>query len=404
MGGLEEDRFCDQLEAFYGEHDVNVEGQSIEAYAIGLPSWTLVQEATYLATRLSSYEPDLIIVLSLANDITDNFGVTGLGALARSFSPEHWAQGSSVFADNVNNLFGDYGVPRSRSALSWDLSPASRQRWDKAMQRLERLVDLQQGRDKDILVSALAWGDTDRPDAFPLLFQSHFVRLGIPAPFVMTSFLPGRRTTLPHDSHPNRLGHTLLRDQYVHALHRLGWVTVADSVLPDLDKSTPVRLDPELDLSPLGTFRQLLLRDIEESIDFTALRAEQTRAFLGGLFPESLDRAHTLEAAPWASLRAAFLLRRPRDRPLQRVDVEIEIPSRPELFPFALTLFLDGAVAAEALFERPNESGRYRISGAPAIPPFNEQVVEVTLQTSSYFSTIDDSRMKSYRLVHARVL
>ena len=296
MGGLEEDRFCDQLEAFYGEHDVNVEGQSIEAYAIGLPSWTLVQEATYLATRLSSYEPDLIIVLSLANDITDNFGVTGLGALARSFSPEHRAQGSSVFADNVNNLFGDYGVPRSRSALSWDLSPASRQRWDKAMQRLERLVDLQQGRDKDILVSALAWGDTDRPDAFPLLFQSHFVRLGIPAPFVMTSFLPGRRTTLPHDSHPNRLGHTLLRDQYVHALHRLGWVTVADSVLPDLDKSTPVRLDPELDLSPLGTFRQLLLRDIEESIDFTALRAEQTRAFLGGLFPESLDRAHTLEA------------------------------------------------------------------------------------------------------------
>ena len=106
---------------------------------------------------------------------------------------------------------------------------------------------------------------------------------------------------------------------------------------------------------------------------------------------------------PWASLRAAFLLRRPRDRPLQRVDVEVEIPSRPELFPFSLTLFLDGAVAAETLFERPNESGRYRIAGAPVTPPFDEQVIEVTLETNSYFSTIDDPRMKSYRLVRARV-
>src|SRR6185436_12440983 len=81
MGGPSADRFCDQLEAFYREHQVRAAGRSIETYAIGLPSWTLVQETAYLTSRISSYDPDIIIVLSVANDITDNIGVTGVGAL-----------------------------------------------------------------------------------------------------------------------------------------------------------------------------------------------------------------------------------------------------------------------------------------------------------------------------------
>jgi hypothetical protein len=65
-------------------------------------------------------------------------------------------------------------------------------------------------------------------------------------------------------------------------------------------------------------------------------------------------------------------------------------------------LLLDGAPSTAEVFLTPNQSGRYRISGAPTASAFHEQVVEVTLETDSYFSTIDDARMKSYRLVRAR--
>jgi len=337
------------------------------------------------------------------NDITDNFGVTGAGGLTSEFSPEYRTLGSSVFANEINSRFGDHGL--ERSALAWDLSPESRRRWDKAMQRLKRLVEVQQGRGagKNVLVSAMVWGfKTDTPDAYAVLFQSHFARLGIRAPFAMTSFLLNQQSTLAHDGHPSRLGHRLLRNQYVHVLHRLGWIAVPEARLPELSKRAPVWLNPALDIAPYENLRRRYVSIMSEAIDFARMQPHQTRAFLGGLFPESGGPTHALESAPWASLRAAFVLRRPQDRPLQGVEVEIEIPARPELFPFSLKLLLDGAAAAETTFARPNESGRYKMSGAPRIPAFYGPVVEVTLETSSYFSTIDDARMKSYRLLHTR--
>jgi lysophospholipase L1-like esterase len=400
MGGLEEDRFCDQLAAFYAEHGVRVHGQPIETLALGLPGWTLAQSTTYLTTRITSYDPDLILVLSVANDITDNYGITGTGAFTASFSPEQRALGSAVFSDDINRYFGDKGA--MRAALSADLSPASRARWDKAMERLKRLTELQRSRGKQILVSMLAWGRTDRPDPYVATFQYHFARAGLSGPLVTASFLPGRRTMLPHDGHPNKLGHQLLRDQYIHALHRLGWVPVPATNLPRLLRETPVRLDPLPDASGYNDFRQSYLPYIGETIDFARLRPAQSRAFLGGVIPESRDPAHAVEAMPWASLRATFLLRRPTDSPLKGVEVDFEIPARPELFPFSLKLLVDGIQAAELHLTGRNETGRYRISGTATAPPFHGPVVEVTLETSSYFSTLDDSRMKSYRLVRAR--
>jgi hypothetical protein len=409
MGGLEEDRFCNQLEAFYRDHHVSVGGKAIEAYAVGLPGWSLVQEATYLATRITSYDPDVIIELTVSNDITDDYGVSGVGGLTTMFSPENRALGSATFFNELNILFGDNGGGLGDcacwwSALAYDLSPESHRRWDKALFRLKRLVELQQARGKHIVVSAMTWGATDKPDFYASLFQTRFASASIRAPFVMTSFLPTPATQLAHDSHPNRLGHRLLRDQYIHILNRLGWVTVPDTVLPELDKRTPVKLNPALDRSRslVAGFRQRYLKDLRDTIDFSALSPEGTRAFLGGLLPEKVP-AHDQQRSPWASLHAAFLLRRPQDRPLKGVEVEIWIPPLPELFPFSLKLLLDGAPAADTLFERPNTTGHYRISGAPRVPPFFDQVVEVTLETGSYFSTIDDARMLSYQLLRARV-
>ena len=396
-GGAEPDRFCDQLEAFYREHQVSAGGRRIETLAVGLPSWTLAQAATYLAHRITSYDPDVVVVLSVANDITDNFGVNGAGTLTSAFSPESRALGSAVYSNEANVAFGDIG---ERSALTWNLGPESRRRWDKALQRLRRLAELQQARGKQLLASVMTWGPTGQPDYYATLFGTRYARAAVPAPLVLASFLPGSATSLPHDNHPNRAGHRLLRDQYVHALHRLGWVPVADSALPALDPRTPLTLNAAPDSAADARNRQRYLRAFASSLDFGALRPRQTRAFLGGLFPE--NPAQALAGPPWASLRASFLLRRPARGPLNGVEVEIQIPPYAELFPFDLKLLLDGRPAAQQRIERPNENGRYRISGAPAGPAFDDDVVEVTLETGSYFSTIDDARMKSYRPLRAR--
>ncbi len=55
--GKEEDRFCDQIEDYYAEQGVYIDGKRIEAYAVGLGSWTTVQESVYLSTRLSGSPP-----------------------------------------------------------------------------------------------------------------------------------------------------------------------------------------------------------------------------------------------------------------------------------------------------------------------------------------------------------
>jgi len=234
---------------------------------------------------------------------------------------------------------------------------------DKAMQRLKRLVDIQQARAN---TSCVGHGLGKRIDQTRIQFSSSLIScVGIAAPFVMTSFLPGARTTLRTIA--IRIGWATKSCAISMSTPCTGsdGVTVPVTALPDLDKGTPVRLDPKLDTAGYAGFRRLYLKNLSETLDFSKLRPEQTRAFLGGLFPEVRDPGRALEAPPWASLQATFLLRRPQDRPLKGVEVEIEIPARPELFPFSLKMLLDGADAAEVHVERANENGRYRSPARP---------------------------------------
>ena len=127
-GGPEEDRFCDQIGEFYRSRDIRAGGKAIETYALGLDSWTLVQEATYLSSRISAYDPDVILQLSVSNDITPLAGVNGLGMATYEFSPEARQWGSGLFSNQAARYFGE----RNFSALAWSLSPQSRKEWDRA--------------------------------------------------------------------------------------------------------------------------------------------------------------------------------------------------------------------------------------------------------------------------------
>ncbi|MEN8181508.1 MAG: SGNH/GDSL hydrolase family protein [Myxococcota bacterium] len=389
--GVEEDRFGDQMQRFYATEEVRIGGRRIEVYSIGLPSWTLVQEAAYLTQKLSAYDPDLILVLTTANDIGDAYGVTGAGVMTTRFSPEHRAWGSAVFSNQQRLAFGG----GEYTALTTDLSPEARARWRKGMEALRRLVDLQEGRGGHTLLAVLEF-TTDR--YFLEIYKSQLAAAGIEAPVLFTDFFSSPETRLPHDGHPNAAGHAILAHHFIHGLDALGWVAVDDDALPPLDPRLSLDLahppDPEL----LAALRRAYVDEhLQSSIDFTRLSGEEAMGFLGGIL---LQRRAAGEAhpAPWASVRSAFLLR--RDPESRQVEVEIEVPPRPELLPMELVLALDG----ETVLREHVESPGVRLLRAPLPPsPVTDGVVEVRLETPSYFSAIADQRMKSFRLLRARV-
>ena len=396
-GGPEEDRFCDQIGEFYRSRDIRAGGKSIETYALGLDSWTLTQEATYLSSRISAYDPDVILQLSVSNDITPLAGVNGLGMATYEFSPEARQWGSGLFSNQAARYFGE----RNFSALAWSLSPLSRREWDRAFSALRRLVSLQMGRGGKILLSVLDYPFSGQ--FFSELYTWHFRQAELRTPFLATSFLPSFETQLEHDAHPNRLGNSYLAAHYVHALNRLGWVPVADSDLPHLPEELTLDLDPEPDAERLKRDREEFVADhLRTRLDFGRLTRDETRAFLGGIFPEQ-GGGKALQGYPWASTRSGFLMRRLEGGGERRLVLEVRIPPLPELFPFRLTVTVEGTEVASLVLENPEPSDLYRLEGE--VPPLDqwELAREIVLVASSYFAGIGNPRMKSFRLVSAKL-
>ena len=396
-GGPEEDRFCDQVEEFYRSREIRAGGKTIETYALGLDSWTLSQEATYLSSRISAYDPDIILQLSVSNDITPLAGVNGLGMATYEFSPEVRHLGSGLFSNQAARYFGE----RNFSALAWSLSPQSRREWDRAFSALGRLVELQQGRGGRVLLSVLDYPFSGR--FFSELYTWHFHQSKLQVPFLATSFLPSFETQLPHDAHPNRLGNSYLAAHYIHALNRLGWIPVADSDLPHLPEELTLNLNPEADPERLRRDREeFVTGHLRTRLDFGRLTREETRAFLGGIFPEQ-GGEKALQGYPWASIQSGFLMSRLEGGRERRLALEIRIPPLPELFPFQLSVQTEGTEIARLALEKPEPSDFYRLTGDLPALDRRELAREIVLISSSYFAGIGSPRMKSFRLVSAKL-
>ena len=396
-GGPEEDRFCDQIGEFYRSHEIRADGKSVETYALGLDSWTLAQEASYLSSRISAYDPDVILQLSVSNDITPLAGVNGLGMATYEFSPEARQWGSGLFSNQAARYFGE----RNFSALAWSLSPRSRREWGRALSALGRLVELQQGRGGKILLSVLDYPFSGQ--FFSELYTWHIRQSELQAPFLVTSFLPSFETQLPHDAHPNRLGNSYLAAHYIHALNRLGWIPVPGADLPPLPAELALNLNPDPDPDRLKRDRdQFVSAHLRPNLDFGRLTREETRAFLGGIFPEQ-GGEKALQGYPWASVKSGFLMSRLEGGRERRLVMEIRIPPLPELFPFGLTVLADGAEIARLALEKPEPPDLYRLTGDLPALDRREPAREIVLITSSYFAGIGNARMKSFRLVSAKL-
>ena len=394
QGAPETDRFCDQIEAFYRDRGITARGKAIETYAVGIGGWTAVQEATYLSTRISAYEADVVLVLTVMNDISDNVGVTGAGTTTLAFSPEHRDWGSATFSNQAGLRFG----LRRQTALSTDLSPEARARWRKAMRALARLSEAQTRRGGKIL-NSVSLGDNERSVYFAELYKRFYSEHGPATPFVVTSSFRSEQTKLPHDSHPNRRGHAIYAGHYIHMLHHLGWLSVPEGQLPPLDPRLTLETDPAPDVDQLESRRRdFIRRHLRSSLDFTRLDPQDTMGFLGGILPDEIG-AGALDAPPWASVRSGFLLRREDPRRAASAVVEIRVPPLPELFPFRVEMFLGGQSAGTFEYAEPGSTGRYVLE-APLETP-GEEVVEIVLRTASYHCEIDDPRMKSFQLISA---
>ncbi len=67
----------------------------IEVLHLGVASWNYINQAAFLRRQLSQLQPDVVLHLSLPNDIEDGVGVRGVGVWAR-FSPQLPRRADSV--------------------------------------------------------------------------------------------------------------------------------------------------------------------------------------------------------------------------------------------------------------------------------------------------------------------
>lgn len=394
VGGKEEDRFCNQIEDYYSARGITIGGKSIKALALGLGSWTLRQEASYLASRLDSYDPDLVVILSVNNDIGASSGVTGRGFLTNDFSPEDRQWGSGIFNNQLPLAFGI----NKKNLLDADLSPLSHLQWSQGMESLQRLIALQKQRQKLTLLSVL---DTKggRNGLFIETYQKYLGQMPVDAPLIHVPYSHDKTTSLPHDGHPNRYGHELIARHYIAAFDQLGWI---DGNIPGDGWPKPVLKHQFSENSQRAWKDAVIDEEISSSINFSTIDPKQIGSLLGGIFPE-VEGKQGQGSSVWASQRSAFLLKKLEGGKTLRL--RFQVPSRTELAGLKLRLEINGHEAGEFAVQTSVaevQSLQIPLQGYSSAYAY-KNTVEVMIFANRYFAEMDDHRMKSFQLVSAEI-
>ena len=382
--GKEEDRYGDQIEEFLNERDIRIDGKEVEVYSIGLSSWTAITEATYLTSRLSAYEPDLVLVLMVPNDIDSVRGATGTGANNVRFSSDERQYGSGFIFHRWPRIgFGiDVFTP-----LFYNFGPESIRLWERtfrAWKRLETLIEQSNGK---MVFSVLG----NKP-AFVEMCKIYYLKSGMESPFVVSNYFD---KILPHNAHPSREGHGILAAHFLHVLKALGWLSIEASDRPSLDSRLDTNTTQTYDGELLKRLETKAINRLYEDIDFGKLTKRHLYGFEGGIFKG--DRKEPLSTYPYASVRSVFVLKRKDGA--KTVDLEVEVPGFIELYPFSLQMFLGGVQAATLELTDVSESGRHRLQGTIPEDTLFESTVEILLRTDSYWTEIVDPTMKSFKLI-----
>ena len=107
----------------------------IEVVQIGMSSWNVIAEAAYLRRQLSLLQPDLVIHVTVPNDLDDTMSIRGFGTPSR-FSARHRGRADSLLISDRRPL----GFSHHRSPLPLALDWESRTRFADARDAIDRLA------------------------------------------------------------------------------------------------------------------------------------------------------------------------------------------------------------------------------------------------------------------------
>ena len=390
MGTLvtEEERLGDRMEQMLRDGGVRVEGRPVEVLTLALPSWGTVTQARYLTTRLSDYQPDIVLLLMVKNDIQVTYGVNGNGHATASFSPETRDLGSGYVTPRNPDRFG---APYSAASLR-GMGPRGREAWDKAARHLLRLEGLLEQEEGRMLVTLLR----SNP-AFVAMALSVFEQAGLKSPVLLSKYQMDPENVHTFDPHPSPRGHRVLAVHQLHALAELGWLPLDRQTLPELHPE----LDLEMDRNPSpdalhAELERIYGKDLLPAVDFRkGVQPATSVGLVGGFWPVSKKTRNS--APPDASLLSGLLLRRQAEA--TQLHAEIQVPARAELYPFEVVLQVNGEEVDRLSLASKAEAGRHSLSG-PLLPnPVHEGAVEVFFQANNSYSRLEDPAMRSFSLL-----
>ncbi len=137
-GAAAEDRLGVFLEQWLNERGQHTEAQ-VEVLHLGIPSWNFRAEVAYLTRQLTLLDPDLVIHISVPNDIEDSSSIRGFGGPARFSSQfRHRADSliDSAFPARVLNFQGVSG------RLRWAIDHEGVERYRDSVQILKPMARL----------------------------------------------------------------------------------------------------------------------------------------------------------------------------------------------------------------------------------------------------------------------
>ena len=387
--GVEEDaRMGEQIEALLSERRITVGEQPIEVLTLGMTSWTTVMETAYLTSRFSAYEPDLVLLIMVANDIKPNGGVTGSGHATRDFSTEHRELGSGFFSGRNPVRFGH--PPLNGSMLG--LGPMGRSFWTKAFEGIKRLEQLLEQSGGHLLLTVL-----DHDPNFSAMAVRSRELAGVTSPLLFTDYLFDPDGFILFDGHPSVRGHEILAVHHLHALAKLGWLPLEGNNLPKLPDPLSLKMDHAVSKADLQALQSELFDDqLRENLNFRSdFAVADTYGFFGGFWPRSRETA--LTSPPIASGRAGLLLRRTPGS--QEIVTRLEVPAAPELFPMEIALTVNGVKAEPLVLSDLGFAGEQELRSPIPENPYSDSVIELTFEASRSQSGIVNDTMQSFLLL-----
>ncbi len=285
LGVFLEDMLRQRAEGFVGE---------IEVLHLGVVSWNAFSGAAWARRNLVELQPDLVVQVLVENDLDDNMGVRGFGALAE-FSPRHPERTNARVSRSYPEGLSQAGF----NPLIMDVDYESKSRFDALQQSLGELAELVRaagGR----YVCALHW---------PNSYQAASERLSAVLEPDELLCLPAelhddkRYWRTESDSHWSRVGHE--------DVARLLFSTIRGrGLLPEL--ALAAWPETEAWASELFAARAADVARVERVADEVVLREFRAALRFGGLKPSSTRQIYAgLDVAGHAAPFVSLVLKAP---------------------------------------------------------------------------------------------